>query len=143
VPWMDMGFAVTCQLARHRRPHHPVLVHRPLSLLHACFGPHLAVTPLRFATLHLHQVGTGLTPVAAEHARRTKKKRGKIPRFAFQSLLARFRRRLRRTALPKTYPSSGPQIPELCSKWSRESLRRWQEPGAYRRRHLPRPRSAA
>src|SRR6266496_5223542 len=68
---MDMGFAVTCQLARHRRPHHPVLVHRPVSLLHASFGPYLTVTPLRFATLHLHQVGTGLSPVAAEHARRT------------------------------------------------------------------------
>src|SRR5215469_287616 len=28
--------------------------------LHASFRPHLAVTPLRFATLHLHQVGTQL-----------------------------------------------------------------------------------
>ena len=74
VPLMDMGFAVTCQLARHRRPHHPVLVHRPVSLLHASFGPYLTVTPLRFATLHLHQVGTGLSPVAAEHARRTTQK---------------------------------------------------------------------
>ncbi len=73
VPLMDMGFAVTCQLARHRRPPHPVLVHRPVSLLHASFRPHLAVTPLRFTTLHLHQVGTGLSPVAAEHARRTSK----------------------------------------------------------------------
>ncbi len=77
VPLMDMGFAVTCQLARHRRPPHPVLVHRPVSLLHASFRPHLAVTPLRFTTLHLHQVGTGLSPVAAEHARRTNKR----PRF--------------------------------------------------------------
>ena len=70
-PLMDMGFAITCSLARHRRPHPPVLVHRPVSLLHASFGPHLAMTPLRFATLHLHQVGTGLSPLAAEHARRT------------------------------------------------------------------------
>src|SRR2546421_8749208 len=28
VPLMDMGFAVICQLARHPRPPHPVLVHR-------------------------------------------------------------------------------------------------------------------
>jgi hypothetical protein len=73
VPLMDMGFAVACQLARHRRPHHPVLVHRPVSLLRASFRPHLTVTPLRFATLPLHPVGTGLSPVAAEHARRTNK----------------------------------------------------------------------
>src|SRR6266478_6643789 len=50
---------------------HPVLVHRPVSLLHPSFGPYLTATPLRFATLHLHQVGTGLSPVDAEHARRT------------------------------------------------------------------------
>jgi len=25
---VDTGFAVLCQLAPHRRPHHPVLVHR-------------------------------------------------------------------------------------------------------------------
>src|SRR5207248_8018404 len=49
VPLMDMGFAISCLLARHRRPHHPVLVHRPACLLHASFRPHLAVTPLRFA----------------------------------------------------------------------------------------------
>ena len=34
------------------------------SLLHASFRPHLTMTPLRFATLHLHQVGTGLSPVS-------------------------------------------------------------------------------
>src|SRR5205814_9294605 len=42
----------------------PVLVHRPVSLLHASFRPHLTVTPLRFATLPLHQVGTGLSPAS-------------------------------------------------------------------------------
>ncbi len=73
VPLMDMGFAIACLLARHRRPHHPVLVHRPACLLHASFRPHLAVTPLRFARpsppsgwsedFHLQ---------AAEHARRTR-----------------------------------------------------------------------
>ena len=49
VPLMDMGFAISCSLARHRRPHHPVFVHRPACLLHASFRPHLAATPLRFA----------------------------------------------------------------------------------------------
>jgi len=29
---VDVGFAVLCQLAPHRRPHHPVLVHRLASL---------------------------------------------------------------------------------------------------------------
>ena len=64
VPLMDMGFPIVCSLARHRRPLHPVLVHQPACLLHASFGPHLAMTPLRFATLHLHQVGTGLSPAS-------------------------------------------------------------------------------
>jgi hypothetical protein len=62
VPLMDMGFAILCSLARHRRPIHPVFVHRPACLLYASFRPHLAVTPLRFAILHLHQVGRGLSP---------------------------------------------------------------------------------
>ena len=64
VPLRDMGFTIVCLLARHRRPLYPVLVHRPACLLHASFGPHLAMTPLRFATLHLHQVGTGLSPAS-------------------------------------------------------------------------------
>jgi len=62
VPWMDMGFPIVGSLARHRRPLHPVLVHWPACLLYASSGPHLTVTPLRFATLHLHQVGRGLSP---------------------------------------------------------------------------------
>jgi hypothetical protein len=49
VPLMDVGFAITGSLARHRRPHHPVLVHRLALLLHASFRPRLATTPLRFA----------------------------------------------------------------------------------------------
>ena len=59
----------------HARPafraSYPVFVHRLARLLHASFRPHLAVTPLRFATLHLHQVGGGLSPPAIEHARHT------------------------------------------------------------------------
>jgi len=62
VPLMDMGFPILCSLARHCRPPHPVLVHRPACLLYASSRPHLAVTPLRFATLHLHQIGRGLSP---------------------------------------------------------------------------------
>src|ERR1035437_4386349 len=47
---VNMGFAVTCPLAPHRRPRHPVLVHRLALLLHASFRPRLATTPLRFAS---------------------------------------------------------------------------------------------
>src|SRR5579862_706416 len=39
---VDMGFAVICRLAPHRRPHHPVLVHRLALLVHASFRPRLA-----------------------------------------------------------------------------------------------------
>ena len=62
LPLMDMGFPIVCSRARHPRPLHPVLVHRPPCLLYASFRPHLTVTPLRFATLHLHPVGRGLSP---------------------------------------------------------------------------------
>ena len=74
VSLMDTGFAIIGSLARHRRPHHPVLVHRLACLLHASFRPHLAVTPLRFATLHLHQVGTGLSPASCRTCTAYKKK---------------------------------------------------------------------
>src|SRR6266568_5311302 len=47
---VDLGFAVLCQLAPHRRPLHPVLVHRLASLIHASFRPRLATTPLRFSS---------------------------------------------------------------------------------------------
>jgi len=46
---VDMGFAVLCQLAPHRRPPHPVLVHRLAPLIHASFRPRLATTSLRFS----------------------------------------------------------------------------------------------
>src|SRR5258707_2870245 len=48
-------------------------------LLHASFRPHLTVTPLRFATLHLHQVGTGLSPVSCLHGVPSKKGRAPVP----------------------------------------------------------------
>src|SRR5437660_5166930 len=47
---VEMGFAVICQLAPHRRPLHPVLVHRLAPLIRASFRPRLATTPLRFST---------------------------------------------------------------------------------------------
>jgi len=62
---MDMGFAITASLARHRKPRHPVLVHRPV------FAPRFLPTPSRDNTLAR---GTGLSPVATEHARHTGKK---------------------------------------------------------------------
>ena len=59
VPLMDMGFAVTCQLARHRMPHIRFLF----------IGSHLCSTllsdpasrrrPCASLSLHLHQVGKG------------------------------------------------------------------------------------
>ena len=49
VPLMELDFAISGSLVRHRRPYHPVLVHRLACLLHASFRSHLAVTPLRFA----------------------------------------------------------------------------------------------
>ena len=51
-----------------------VLVHRPVSLLHASFRPHLAVKP--FASLPFTSIGLGrdLHPQAVERARRTHKK---------------------------------------------------------------------
>src|SRR5206468_10642258 len=50
---VDAGFADLCQLAPHRRPHHPVLVHRLAPLIHAPFRPRLAPTHLRFSSLSL------------------------------------------------------------------------------------------
>jgi hypothetical protein len=75
-PLMDMGFAISRSFARRRRPHIRFLSIGPCVLLHASFRPHLAVTPLRFATLHLHQVGEDFHLQAVEHARRTAKKGG-------------------------------------------------------------------
>jgi len=46
---VELGFAVICQLAPHRRPRYPVLVHRLAPLIHASFRPRLATTPLRFS----------------------------------------------------------------------------------------------
>ena len=53
----------------------PVFVHRLASLLHASFGPHLTVTPLRFAiTSRPSRCEEDLHLLADEHARHTIKK---------------------------------------------------------------------
>ena len=76
---MDMGFAVSCPLARDRRPLHPVLVHRLAPLLHASFRPRLAATPLRFAiTSPPSGCEEDFHLLAVEHARHTGKGREKI-----------------------------------------------------------------
>ena len=89
-PLMDMDFAVICQLVRHRRPHHPVLVHRPASLLHASFRPRLTTTPLRFAiTSPPSGCEKDFHLQAVEHARRTQKRRGPggtAPEFFYPEL---------------------------------------------------------
>src|ERR1700675_1335186 len=82
VPLREMGCAVTGQLARHRRPPHPVLVHRLAPLLHASFRLHLATTPLRFAmTSPPSGCQRDFHPQAVEHARHTKRKPGWLARL--------------------------------------------------------------
>src|SRR5207249_6980176 len=72
---VDTGFAVLCQLAPHRRPHHPVLVHRLAPLIHASFRPRLATTPLRFSSPSPPPGWAGdFHPQAVEHVRHTKLK---------------------------------------------------------------------
>jgi hypothetical protein len=73
-PLMDTDFAIICSLVRRRRPQIRFLSIGPYLCLHAPFRPHLAVTPLRFATLHLHQVGTGLSPASCQTCAAYKKK---------------------------------------------------------------------
>ncbi len=53
---------------------YPISVRQVAALPHASFRHNLAVTPLRFATLHRYQVVGGLSPPIVKHAWRTKKK---------------------------------------------------------------------
>ena len=72
---VDTGFAVLCQFAPHRRPHHPVLVHRLAPLIHASFRPRLATTPLRFSSPSPPPGWAGdFHPQAVEHVRHSKEK---------------------------------------------------------------------
>jgi len=72
---MTVDFAITCSLVRPGRPRYPVFVHRAAALLHAFFRPHLAATPLRFAS---PSPSSGWTEdfhlQAVVHARHTKRK---------------------------------------------------------------------
>ena len=68
------GYALRCLVPTRATmaPTYPVPVRRLVPLLHASFKPRLATTPLRFATLHLHQVGRGtFTLLVSRHARHT------------------------------------------------------------------------
>src|SRR5215468_11179754 len=47
---VETDFAISCSLVPHRRPLHPVLVHRLALLIHASFRPRLTTTPLRFSS---------------------------------------------------------------------------------------------
>jgi len=77
---VDMGFAVLCQLAPHRRPPHPVLVHRRALLIHASFRPRLATTPLRFSSPSPPPGWAGdFHPQAVEHVRHTKQNPRPMP----------------------------------------------------------------
>ena len=49
-PLMTVDFAISCSPVRLGRPRDPVLVHRAATLIHAFFRPHLAASPLRFAS---------------------------------------------------------------------------------------------
>src|SRR6266498_244919 len=78
---VDAGFAVICQLAPHRRPLHPVLVHRLAPLILASFRPRLATTPLRFSSPSPPPGWAGdFHPLAVDHVRHTKKSRPHIGR---------------------------------------------------------------
>jgi hypothetical protein len=81
---VDVGFAVLCQLAPHRRPHHPVLVHRLAPLIHASFRPRLVTTPLRFSSPSPPPGWAGdFHPQAVEHVRHTKWKPSAMRRASF------------------------------------------------------------
>jgi len=72
---VDVGFAVICPLALHRRPLHPVLVHRLALLIHASFRLRLTTAPLRFSSPSPPPGWTGdLHPRAVEHVRHTNQK---------------------------------------------------------------------
>jgi|SRR5579864_147696 len=76
---VDPGFAVLCQLAPHRRPLHPVLVHRLASLIHASFRPRLTTTPLRFSSPSPStRLGRGLSPPSCRTCSAHKEKDGRF-----------------------------------------------------------------
>ena len=59
---MTMDFAIMCLLVSNAIALYPVSVRQLADLLHASFRPRLAAASLRFATLHRHQIVSGLSP---------------------------------------------------------------------------------
>src|ERR1700687_3927612 len=89
---VDAGFAVICQLAPHRRPHHPVLVHRLAPLIRASFRPRLTTTPLRFSSPSPPPGWTrDFHPQAVEHVRHTKEETAMNRRLFTESNYSAFR----------------------------------------------------
>ena len=87
---MTMDFAIIGSLVRLGRPRYLVFVHRTAALLHAFFKPHLAMTPLRFAS---PSPSSGWTEdfhlQAVVHTRHTNKKtEASLPPFLFSRACA-------------------------------------------------------
>jgi hypothetical protein len=123
---MDMGFAITCSLARHPRPQiqflyiDPVLVHRLVSLLHASFRPHLAMMPLRFAITSPPSVcEENFHLQAVKHARRSNKKPIRCG-WACET----YRERLRKSRNAPPHTSARKADNNRCSRWRDCSLMR-------------------
>lgn len=74
---LGIGFARDEAVARERHSMVLLLIHRPVSLLHASFRPHLAVAPLRFTNLSSPSDRVEDSHLrAVEHAWHTIKKAG-------------------------------------------------------------------
>lgn len=77
VPFDDSGLRDQLPARPSTTALYPIPVRQVADLLDASFRLCLATQPLRFATLHRHQVVEGLSPPVIEHARHTTKKRGR------------------------------------------------------------------
>jgi hypothetical protein len=120
VPLMDIGFAITCSLARHRRPHHPVLVHRLAPLIHASFRPRLATTPLRFSSPSPPPGWTGdFHPQAVEHVRHTRKRPDGFPSGPKSFLTLKIRSQDAGQAGPRGDRLNHPMWQSTFRSWSR------------------------
>ncbi len=86
---MDTDFVIIRRLVRPWRLLYPVPVRRLVRWFRTSFRPHLAMTPLCFPSLYLHQVGRGTSTlrdsVPARHANKTSAWRPKLrPPMKFQ-----------------------------------------------------------
>ena len=104
----------------------PVSVRQVAVLLRTSFRPHLAVTPLCFATLHLHQVGRGLSPPNCQTCSAYKQEdRPHVPAVFFHYSLATIHSPL----------STSPAYPLRSAPAKSADTSRWRETGATRRPH--------